>query len=95
MEANGDLEICLSSNKALKKQFALAKIHQAEGIVLKRRIKPKRSFKVLFLFASKLEAEKLLQYASIGRLPTVNCSFGIIRHVDVDFKDEEFTSNMV
>ncbi|XP_047038165.1 uncharacterized protein LOC124643288 [Helicoverpa zea] len=96
------VEVYISWNEELPKQFALAKLLKQEGIKDINKVKYINKFRVRIEFSSNLSAFKLEQCKSFvdkgwrfQRAMEKNYSYGVIKDVDMDISDEEILKRIV
>ncbi|CAG4992929.1 unnamed protein product [Parnassius apollo] len=97
-----DIEMYLSSNEKLPKQFELVKTLKACGIVDITRIKYINSFKIRVEVCSELSADKIEKFQEfkdkgwkVYRAMERTSSYGVIKDVDLDLSDEEILRNIM
>ena len=96
-----DIEIYLSSNEKLPKQFALAKMLKACGIIDINKVKYINPFKIRVEVGSELSAEKIGKCPEfiekgwkIYRAMERTSSYGVIKDVDLELSDEDILENI-
>lgn len=89
-------EICMTSKSVLPKPIGMAKLLRSENIENIQRIKYKNSYKVLIMFQSREDAEKLIKCEKIQELGyrcqytfETNVSYGIVKQIELDITKEE------
>lgn len=94
-------EICVISKSDLPKQIALAKLLQAKGVKGILKIKFLGLCKVRIQFNTKEEAEKLLSASEFNNddrrafwSNDLNCTYGIVKNVELEVNEEEFLNNI-
>lgn len=97
-----DIEMYLSSNEKLPKQFALAKMLKACGIVDITKIKYISPFKIRVEVCSELSADKIEKCPEfiekgwkVYRAMERTSSYGVIKNVDLDLSDEDILRNIM
>ncbi|CAG4953167.1 unnamed protein product [Parnassius apollo] len=98
-QLKADIEMYLSSNEKLLKQFALAKMLKACGIVDIIRIKYINPFKICIKVCSELSADKIekcQEFKDKGwKVYRAMKTYGVIKDVDLDLSDEETRRNNI
>lgn len=97
-----DIEMYLSSNEKLPKQFAFAKILKAYGIVDITKVKYINPFKIRIEVCSELSADKIEKCPEfiekgwkIYRAMERTSSYGVIKDVDLDLSDDDILRNIM
>lgn len=97
-----DIEIYLSSNEKLPKQFSLAKMLKAYGIADITKVKYISPFKIRVEVSSEMSADKIEKCPEfikkgwkIYRAMERTTSYGVIKDVDLDLSDEDILGNIM
>lgn len=100
-EVEKEVQVLASCSSPMPKQFALARLFKSNNIKGVSRVKYVHQFKILVTFEESIEAERFIQckaFCDLGwrcqKTSEVGISFGIIRDIDLDIKEEDIMKNV-
>lgn len=100
-EVEDKVQVYVTCNSALPKQFALARLFRDGNINGISRVKYVHQYKILITFDQEVDADRLIQcktFCDLGwrcqKTTEVGLSYGVIKNIDLELAEEDIIKNL-